>query len=94
MGLGHPRFGIELGFPLVVPAIAVFSDEAGSPHVWVVDRNTGAIERRSVRTGDLAETSSIAVLEGIAHGEDIAISGVSRLRDGMTVQPVEEVSGL
>jgi len=79
---------------IVVPAIAIFSDEAGSPHVWVVDRGTGAIERRSVRTGDLAETGSIVVLEGLAQGEDVAISGVSRLRDGMTVQPVEEVSGL
>ncbi len=79
---------------IMVPAIAVFADEAGSPHVWVVDRGAGTVERRSVRTGDLAETGSIVILDGLAQGEDVAISGVSRLRDGMTVRPVEEVSGL
>jgi RND family efflux transporter MFP subunit len=79
---------------IVVPAIAIFADETGSPHVWVVDRTTGTVERRSVRTGDLSETDSIVVLEGLVPGEDVAVSGVSRLRDGMTVRPVEEVSGL
>jgi len=79
---------------IVVPAIAVFADEGGSPHVWVVDRATGMVERRSVRTGELAQADSIVVFQGLEPGEDIAVSGVSRLRDGMTVRPVEEVSGL
>jgi len=79
---------------IVVPAIAIFADEAGSPHVWVVDRKTGRVERRSVRTGELTETDSIVVLEGLVPGEDIAVSAVSQLRDGMTVRPVKEVSGL
>ena len=60
----------------------------------LVDRGTGTIERRSVRTGDLAETGSIMILEGLIPGEDVAVSGVSRLRDGMTIRPIEEVSGL
>jgi RND family efflux transporter MFP subunit len=79
---------------IVVPAIAIFADEAGSPHVWVIDRTTGRVERRSVRTGDLSETDSIVVLEGLVPGEDVAVSGVSQLRDGMIVRPVGEVSGL
>jgi RND family efflux transporter MFP subunit len=79
---------------IVVPAIAIFADAAGSPHVWIVDRDNGTVERRSVRTGDLSETDSIVVLEGLVPGEDIAVSAVSQLRDGMTVRPVEEVSGL
>ena len=79
---------------IVVPAIAIFADEAGSPNVWVVDRTTGTVERRSVRTGDLSGTDSIVVLEGLVPGEDIAVSAVSQLRDGMTVRPIEEVSGL
>jgi RND family efflux transporter MFP subunit len=79
---------------IVVPAVAIFADEAGSPHVWVVDRATGTVERRPVRTGDLSETDSIVVLEGLVPGEDIAVSAVSQLRDGMTVRPIEEVSGL
>jgi multidrug efflux system membrane fusion protein len=79
---------------IVVPAIAVFADEAGSPHVWVVDRNAGSVERRSVQTGDLSGTDSIVVLEGLLPGEDIAVSAVSQIRDGLTVRPIEEVSGL
>jgi multidrug efflux pump subunit AcrA (membrane-fusion protein) len=79
---------------IVVPAIAIFADEAGSPHVWIVDRSTGMVERRPVRTGDLSKTDSIVVLEGLVPGEEIAVSGVSLLREGMTVRPVEEVSGL
>jgi hypothetical protein len=34
------------------------------------------------------------VLEGLVPGEDIAVSAVSQIRDGMTVRPIEEVSGL
>jgi multidrug efflux pump subunit AcrA (membrane-fusion protein) len=79
---------------IVVPAIAIFADEAGSPHVWIVDRASGTVERRSVRTGELSETDSIVVLDGLVPGEDVAVSAVSQIRDGMTVRPVEEVSGL
>jgi multidrug efflux system membrane fusion protein len=79
---------------IVVPAIAIFADEAGLPHVWVIDRSTGTVERRPVRTGDLSETDSIVVLEGLVSGEDVVVSAVSQIRDGMTVRPVEEVSGL
>ena len=79
---------------IVLPAVAIFADEAGSPHVWVVDRETGAVERRSVRTGELSQTDSIVVLEGLVPGEDVAVSAVSQIRDGMTVRPIEEVSGL
>ena len=79
---------------IVLPAVAIFADEAGSPHVWVVDRETGAVERRSVRTGELSDTDSIVVLEGLVRGEDVAVSAVSQIRDGMTVRPIEEVIGL
>jgi multidrug efflux system membrane fusion protein len=79
---------------IVIPAIAVFADEAGSPHVWIVDRKTGVVASRPVRTGELSDTESIVVLEGLSPGEDVAVSAVSRLREGMTVRPIEEVSGL
>ena len=88
----YPPPGEDL--EIVVPAIAIFADEAGSPHVWIVDRATGAVERRSVQTGDLSANDSIVVLDGLVPGEDVAVSAVSQIRDGMTVRPVEEVSGL
>ena len=79
---------------IVVPAVAIFADEAGSPHVWIVDRASGTVERRSVRTGELSENDLIVVLEGLVPGEDVAVSAVSQIRDGMTVRPIEEVRGL
>ncbi len=45
---------------------------------------------RGICTG----ADSIVVLEGLAPGEDVAVSAVSQLRDGMTVRPVEEVSAV
>ena len=76
---------------IVVPAVAIFADGAGSPQVWVVDRTTGRVERRPVRTGELSGADSIVVLEGLEPGEDIAVSAVTQLHDGMTVRPIDEV---
>ena len=74
----------------VIPAIAVFADEAGNSHVWVVDRDTMTVHRRKVTTGELTGTDSIQILDGLQSGEMIAISGVSRLREGMKVRHLEQ----
>jgi RND family efflux transporter MFP subunit len=79
---------------IAVPAIAVFADEAGVSHVWVVDPGSNAVKSRRVTTGDLTGTDSIVISGGLAPGETIAISATTQLRDGMTIRPVEEVSGL
>jgi RND family efflux transporter MFP subunit len=74
----------------VIPAIAVFADEAGNSHAWVVDRDTMTVHRRKVTTGELTGTDSIQILDGLQSGEMIAISGVSRLREGMKVRHLEQ----
>ncbi|UCD58527.1 MAG: efflux RND transporter periplasmic adaptor subunit, partial [Candidatus Hydrogenedentota bacterium] len=79
------------GDRFVVPAIAVFADEAGVPHVWVIDQENNAVHRRKVTTGDLTGTDSIQILDGLKSGETIALSGVSQLREGMKVRPVEKI---
>lgn len=73
---------------IVIPAIAVFADEAGAPHVWVVDQKTMNVHRRKVTTGDLTGTDSIRIVDGLKPGEMIAVAGVSRLREGMQVRPL------
>jgi multidrug efflux pump subunit AcrA (membrane-fusion protein) len=75
----------------LIPAIAVFADEAGDSHVWVVDPETMAVQRRKVKTGDLSGTDSIRIVDGLKSGDMIAISGVSRLREGMKIRPVERI---
>ena len=43
--------------------------------------------------GDLAGTDSIEILKGIKSGEIVAISGVSRLREGMQVSDLSKMEG-
>ena len=77
----------------VIPAIAVFADEAGISHVWVVDKETMKVQKRKVKTGDLTGTAGIQILEGIGSGERIAITGVTQLREGMQVRDLGELEG-
>ena len=76
---------------VVTPAIAVFADETGASHVWVINPETKTVHRRKVTTGDLIGTDSIQILEGLNPGEMIAISGVSMLKEGMKVKPVDRI---
>jgi RND family efflux transporter MFP subunit len=75
----------------IIPAIAVFADEAGNSHVWVVDPKENTIQRRKVTTGDLTGTASVQITDGLEAGQMVAVSGVSRLREGMKVKPVEKI---
>jgi RND family efflux transporter MFP subunit len=75
-----------------VPAIAVFADETGSSQVWVVDPENSTVQRRKVETGKLIGTESIRIDSGLEAGEVIAISAVSRLREGMAIRPIDKVA--
>jgi RND family efflux transporter MFP subunit len=70
---------------LAIPARAVLTDETGEAFVWVVDPKTMTVKRTPVAAGDLSG-ESIAIRSGLAGGEQIAISGVHQLRDGMQVR--------
>ncbi|MDD1625313.1 MAG: efflux RND transporter periplasmic adaptor subunit, partial [Methylococcaceae bacterium] len=75
---------------IIVPAIAVWADDAGHPMVWVVDTKTMAVHRRAVTTGDLTGVDSIKVTAGLNPDEVIAISGVSKLQEGQVVRKLEQ----
>ncbi len=75
---------------IIVPAVAVWADNAGHSMVWVVDTKTMAVHRRAVTTGDLTGTDSIKVSEGINPEEIIAISGVSKLQEGQVIREFEQ----
>jgi RND family efflux transporter MFP subunit len=72
---------------VVLPTLAVFSDEQGRSCVWVVDPKTHQVHRRVVTTGELTGHDKIRIEQGLSPNEVIAISGVSMLREGMTVRP-------
>ncbi len=77
----------------IVPAIAAVADAAGNPIVWIVDKETMKVSKRPVKTGDLAGTDSIEIVEGLKSGEIVAVSGVSRLREGMQVSDLSKMEG-
>ena len=74
---------------IVVDTIAVFADEEGKSCVWVVDPKTNEVHRRTVLTEELMDSDKIKIKKGLSPGEVIAVSGVSQLREGMTVRPYE-----
>ena len=90
---GSPPVKERSADQFVIPAIAVFADEAGISHVWVVDEGTMKVNKRKVTTGDLTGTDSIQILEGLQSGEKIAITGVAQLREGMQVRDLSELEG-
>ncbi len=81
----------DAGDRFVIPAIAVFGDESGSSNVWVVDQESMTVRRRKVTTGDLTGTDSIQIVDGLQSDEMIAVSGISQLREGMKIRPVEKI---
>ena len=87
--VGSSQQGVNDDGNFIIPAVAVFGDEVGVSHVWVVQPETMAVERRKVVTGELTGDAGIRVVEGLAAGETVAVSGAGHLRDGMRVKPFD-----
>lgn len=87
MIVGSAQQGMNGDGRFVIPAVAVFGDEQGISHVWVVHPESMAVERRKVVIGELAGDAGIRITEGLHAGEIVAVSGASQLRDGMRVKP-------
>ena len=68
-----------------IPANAVFSDDNGAPHVWVVDPSSMRVAKRAVEPGELSG-ASVSILSGLSDGDVVVVSGVNSLTDGMLVK--------
>jgi RND family efflux transporter MFP subunit len=70
---------------LVVPPAALFAARAGEAFVYVV----GADQKARLRKVRIAETQDTGtrVINGVAAGEWVAVSGIDRLSDGLSVAP-------
>jgi len=75
----------------IIPALSVFSDEAGKAHVWVINQEDNTAHSRAVTTGELVGSDQMSITDGIANGDMIAVAGVSALREGMKVRPVDKI---
>ncbi len=79
----------QAGF--VIPAVALVADSAGASQVWVVDSKDNTVHKRAVKTGALTGSDQILIVSGLKADEMVAVSGVSRLREGMEIRPVDKV---
>ncbi len=68
-----------------LPSHAAFSDPEGAPHVWLVDPATMKVKRQPIKLGGLVG-GEVEIVQGLEAGNQVAISGVSQLREGMQVR--------
>lgn len=69
----------------LIPVQAARGDESGKPFVWVLDPGTMTVSRSAVDLGQVSG-SMVQIVGGLEDGDEIAISGVAQLRDGMQVR--------
>ena len=79
----------ELSATLQVPANAVIGGDDGGSYVWKVDAATMTVSLAPVTAGQLSG-SQIDILEGLATGDRIAVSGVQHLADGMKIRELTD----
>lgn len=70
--------------PVAIPATAVFAARADEGFVYVYRPGSGTVKARLVQLGAL-DDRSVTVTAGLQPGEQVARSGVDRLRDGSRV---------
>ncbi|WP_322802800.1 efflux RND transporter periplasmic adaptor subunit [Vibrio alfacsensis] len=85
--------GLELNSGIDVPIEAIFNadgDELGREHkfVWVLNEDN-TVTRKQVVAGKASKTS-VQILDGLELEDKVVIAGVSRLRDGITVEVVKQ----
>jgi RND family efflux transporter MFP subunit len=73
----------------LVPLAAARAEANNQFSVFVFDPKSSTVSKRSVQTGGVRD-NDVAVLEGLSEGEIIATAGVTFLREGQTVQLLEE----
>jgi RND family efflux transporter MFP subunit len=74
---------------LQIPANAVIGGDDGGSYVWKVDAATMSVSLAPVTAGQLSG-SQIDIVDGLATGDRIAVSGVQHLADGMKIRELTD----
>ncbi|GJL65375.1 MAG: hemolysin D [Nitrospirales bacterium] len=69
---------------ITLPSHATFSDSSGNANVWLLHEGSMTVSQHPVTIGFLAD-DEIQILDGLRPGDEVAVSGVNQLRDGMKV---------
>lgn len=68
-----------------LPSHATFADANNQPHVWLVDKATMKVRAAPVELGKLTG-DEVQIMGGLSPGDQVAVSGVGQLREGMEVR--------
>ncbi len=82
-------YDVPRGSVIRLPARATFADEQGVPQVWVVAPDTLTVHRTPVELGNLVG-DEVEIAGGLKTGDQVAVSGVHQLREGMQVRRYEQ----
>jgi RND family efflux transporter MFP subunit len=74
----------------VIPAGAVATADDGSMFVWVVNPQDRTVHSQEIEVGSVAGQGGIVVESGINSGDRIVVAGVSHLREGEEVRPMND----
>ena len=72
-----------------IPANAVVGGDDGGSYVWMVNADNMTVSLAPVMPGQLSG-SEVDILDGIAAGDRIAVSGVQHLADGMKISELTD----
>ncbi|MGI9248309.1 MAG: efflux RND transporter periplasmic adaptor subunit [Woeseiaceae bacterium] len=79
----------DLASSIQIPANAIIGGDDGGSYVWKVDSSTMSVSLSPVTVGQLSG-SEVDIVEGLAMGDRIAVSGVQHLADGMKIRELTD----
>ncbi len=77
------------GSVISVPSSSIFADN-GKSCVWIL--SDGRVEKRQVELGAIRSDGMVAVLNGLALGEEVITAGVQKLIEGQRVKALPKVA--
>jgi len=81
---------IEESDTYLVPLHAVVADDDENAFVWVVNESSNSVTKKLIALGDLKGKDSIEAI-GLASGDVVVIGGVTKMREGKVIRPIEKV---
>lgn len=75
----------------LVPYHAVVSDEDNNSFVWVVAQDGVSVTKRAITMGDLKGTRDVEIT-GVSSGDKVIVGGVTKMREGKIIRPIEKVA--
>ena len=79
----------DTGSVISIPARAAFTGAGGAARVWLLDTSSMTTSSVPVSLGEM-NGENVVLLSGLSDGDLVVVSGVSQLREGMTVRRLED----